>query len=65
MSEAEKKKKRIYMRYDEAKEYYGVSRNTLMKWVRDSGAQRKVGNVCLINIEVVDRYIESFSSSFE
>lgn len=53
------------MRYDEAKEYYGVSRNTITKWARDSGAERKIGNVCLLNIDLIDKYIESFLDPFE
>lgn len=56
----EKTGKRKYLRYDEACGYYGVSRNTLQKWVEESGAARKIEKVILINTEKVDEYIETF-----
>ena len=61
----ENKKKRTYMRYDEAQEYYGVSRNTLTKWAHNAKAERKIEKVCLLNINLIDEYIESFADTFE
>ena len=50
-TKTEKVTKRKYMRYLEACEYYGVSRNTMQKWVDDAKAARKIEKVILINTE--------------
>ena len=56
--------KQKYLRYSEACKVYGVGRTTMSKWVKISGAARKIGSLVLINTEKLDEYIESCESPF-
>lgn len=55
-----KKKKKIYARPEEAKEIFGMGRNTLMREAREANAIYKLKGMVLINIEEMDRYIHLF-----
>ncbi len=57
-------KKQKYLRYSEACKVYGVGRTTMNKWVKFSGAARKIDRLVLINTEILDEYIESCESPF-
>lgn len=56
--------KQKYLRYSEACKVYGVGRTTMNKWVKYSGAARKLDRLVLINTEKLDEYIESCESPF-
>lgn len=47
-----------YMRYEEAAEFYSMSFTSFKKFVKETGAIRRLGNIVLINIDVVDKYID-------
>lgn len=54
----EKRKK--FIKYPEAEERYGLGITTLRKMAQDSKALYKVGKSALINVEIFDKYMESF-----
>lgn len=56
--------KQKYVRYSEACKIYGVGRTTMNKWVKFSGAARKVDRLVLINTEKLDEFIESCESPY-
>lgn len=47
-----------YMRYEEAAEFYSMSLTCFKTFVKETGAVRRRGNLVLINIDVVDKYID-------
>lgn len=49
-----------FARAKEAVEIYHVSRPTLMRMAIDSGALYKVNATVLINLEILDDYLETF-----
>ena len=49
-----------FARVKEATEIYHVSRTTLMRMALDSGALYKVNGTVLINLIILDNYLETF-----
>ncbi len=49
-----------FARAKEAMEIYHVSRPTLMKMAADSGALYKIDATVLINLLILDEYLETF-----
>lgn len=52
--------KQKFVRPKEAVEIYHVSRTTIMKMAVNSGALYKIDATVLINLPVLDEYLESF-----
>ena len=48
-----------YLRVSAAKEYYGMSRNTLLKWASEADAVYKVGRNVLVDKDRLNKYIEN------
>lgn len=49
-----------FVRVKEAIEIYHVSRPTLMKMAIDAGALYRINATILINLEILDSYVEAF-----
>ena len=52
-----------FVRYDNGKELYSVCDKTLRDWVRESGAEYKIGRMVLINTNILDEWLENFRTS--
>lgn len=50
--------RKVYMRYEEAAEFYSMSLTCFKAFARDIGAVRRIGNIVLVNIDVVDAYLD-------
>lgn len=48
-----------YVSLDEAQMLYSLGRNTVIYLSREAGAIRKIGKRTLINVKVLNEYIES------
>ena len=40
--------------------YYEVCQSTFEKWAKEAGAVCKIGKAVLVDIEVLDQYLETF-----
>lgn len=49
-----------FVRYAEGAEMYSLSLRKFQDLAKDAGAIHKIGRAALVNIEILDRYIESF-----
>lgn len=52
-------KKRV-VRYKEGAEMYKLGRNKFMTLANDAGAVMKIGRVALVDLDIFDKYLESF-----
>ncbi|SFC57239.1 DUF6462 family protein [Butyrivibrio sp. YAB3001] len=52
-----------FVRYDNGVELYSVCDKTLRDWVRESGAEYKIGRMVLINTNILDEWLENFRTS--
>lgn len=50
---------RKYVRYDSGAKLYGMCRKSFEKLAKDARARHKVGKMVLVDIHIVDRYIET------
>jgi hypothetical protein len=50
--------KKEYMRYQEAAEYFSMSMTCFKALAKEANSIRRIGNIVLINIDVVIDYIE-------
>lgn len=57
---AEEKNKRKYVRYSEGAELYSMSKGSFMKLAKAAHAVYKIGSMALVNMELIDRYLETF-----
>lgn len=57
---AEEKNKRKYVRYSEGAELYSMSKGSFMKLAKEAHAVYKVGSMALVNMDLIDRYLETF-----
>lgn len=48
-----------YMRYPEACEYFSMSMTCFKVLAKEAGAVRKVRGVCLVNLDIINEYIEN------
>ncbi len=58
--ESKTKRAKRWIRCRDAIERYGVSRPTIMAWAKSSGALSKIDATVLIDMEVLDKYVESY-----
>ena len=49
-----------YVRYKEGAEMYSMSERQFFKLAHDANAVIKYGKLVLINVEIIDRYLEYF-----
>lgn len=49
-----------FVRYKEGAEIYSMSLHKFMDVAKDAGAVYKVNNLCLVNVELLDQYLETF-----
>lgn len=47
-----------YVRYNEGAELYSMGVHGFMDLAKEAGAVRKIRGVCLVNVEIVNEYIE-------
>jgi len=52
--------KRKFIRYKDGKDYYGINQKTFEKIAKEANATYKVGKMVLVNVEILDRYLELF-----
>lgn len=52
--------KKKFMRYQEGAELYSIGLHTFQNIAKDAGAVYKVKGVTLVNVEIVDEYLELF-----
>ncbi len=48
-----------YISYEEGMKLYSLGRNNFIEIARESGAVRKVRGRCLVNVKVLNDYIET------
>lgn len=60
-SDVESGKKR-YVRYKEGAELYSMGQHGFMDLAKEAKAVRKINGVCLVNVQVLDQYIEDLYS---
>lgn len=58
---ASKERKKKFVRYKEGAELYSMGISKFQEIAKDAGAVHKVGQLCLVNIEKLDEYLESFA----
>ncbi len=54
------RKMKKYVRYAEGAELYSMSVSKFMQLAKDAKACYKVNQLVLVNLEIVDKYIETF-----
>lgn len=52
--------KKKFVRYQEGAELYSIGLHTFQSIAKDAGAVYKVKGVTLVNVEIVDEYLEMF-----
>lgn len=60
MGELQKKKPKVFVRYDEGAEMYSMSRNTFIKIATAAHAIYKVNRLVLVNTKIFEQYLETF-----
>ncbi len=55
-----KGKMKKYVRYAEGAELYSMSISKFMQLAKDAKACYKVNQLVLVNLEIIDKYIETF-----
>ena len=56
----ENKQKKKYVRYKDGAEMYGMGITSFMKLAKEAKAVYKIRNIALVNIEILDEYMELF-----
>ena len=51
---------KIFVRYDEGAKRYSMCRNSFMRLAADAGAVYKINKISLVNIKIVEEYLETF-----
>lgn len=49
-----------FVRYEEGAKLYSMCKNTFVKIAMDAHAVCKIGKVSLVNVDILDRYLESY-----
>lgn len=49
-----------FVRYADGAQMYHVSISTFMQWSKDAKACYKVNQLVLVNLEIIDEYLEKF-----
>ena len=47
-----------YVRYGEGAELFSMGSHAFMDLAKEAGAVRKIKGICLVNVEVLNQYIE-------
>ncbi len=55
-----KKKRDKFVRYSEGAEMYHMCQSKFMQLAKDAKACYKVGQMVLVNLEIIDEYLETF-----
>ena len=55
-----KERKKKFVRYKEGAELYSMGMTKFQEIAKESGAVYKVGQLCLVNIDTLDEYLEGF-----
>lgn len=56
----EQKNRKNYVRYSEGADLYSMSKGSFMKLAKEAHAVYKIGSIVLVNVELFDRYLETF-----
>ena len=57
---ARKNNEKEYIRYSEGAERYSMSKNSFMKLAQEAGAVYKINRISLVNIKILEEYLERF-----
>lgn len=55
-----REQKKKFIRYKEGAEMYSIGLTRFQEIAKRSGAVYKVGNMCLVNTEILDKYLEKY-----
>lgn len=55
-----KERKKKFVRYKEGAELYSMGMTKFQEISKEAGAVYKVGQLCLVNTDVLDEYLEGF-----
>lgn len=55
-----KERRKKFVRYKEGAELYSMGMTKFQEIAKDAGAVYKVGQLCLVNTETLDTYLEGF-----
>ena len=58
--ESKKEKRKRLVRYKEGAEMYSVGMNKFQTLAKDAGAILKIDRIVLVDLDVLDQYLESF-----
>ena len=58
--EYEYNNKKRFVRYKTGSMYYEVCQSTFEKWAKEVGAVCKIGKAVLVDLVVLDQYLETF-----
>ncbi len=47
-----------YVRYNEGADLYSMGIHGFMELAKEAGAVRKINGICLVNVEILNEYIE-------
>ena len=55
-----REQKKKFVRYKEGAEIYSIGLTRFQEIAKRSGAVYKVGSMCLVNTEILDKYLEKY-----
>ena len=55
-----REQKKKFVRYKEGAEMYSIGLTRFQEIAKRSGAVYKVGNMCLVNTDILDKYLEKY-----
>lgn len=55
-----REQKKKFVRYKEGAEIYSIGLTRFQEIAKRSGAVYKVGNMCLVNTDILDKYLEKY-----
>jgi len=55
-----RERKKKFVRYKEGAEIYSIGLTRFQEIAKRSGAVYKVGNMCLVNTNILDEYLEKY-----
>lgn len=53
-------RKKKFVRYEEGAQLYSMGLHTFQQLAKDAGAVYKVKRIVLVNLEIIDDYLEAF-----
>lgn len=52
--------KKKFVRYDEGATLFSLGQHTFERIAKEAGAIYRIGRICIVNVEIVEEYLENF-----